>query len=247
MDKALYDEMFALEQRHWWFAAKRQIVLAMLRRFLGTLKGARVYDVGCGCGMMLQELSRLGCAANGLDASETALEYCRARGVPADRCLLPEQPGLPPDSADAVLLLDVLEHVDRDRESFVAAMKLARPGGVGIVTVPAYQWLWTKRDEFHYHKRRYNRQRLRAVLEHDNVRIERLTYCNTNLFPLAMAGRLLAKIVPDKKPKDLSVPAAPVNAMLRWMFAAERWPIAAGVPLPWGLSLLAVVRRKERQ
>ena len=251
MDEALYDEMFRLESAHWWFVAKRRIILSLLKKHLPVSPSSpapRVCDIGCGCGMTLCDLQKQGYQAVGVDASETALSYCAARGVQAVKGSLPDHLGLPPENADAVLLLDVLEHLDDDLAAMLAAIDLLRPGGILIATVPAYQWLWTRRDEFHHHKRRYSLKQWRQLLHDAAARCgaRRLTvsYFNTYLFPPALAGRLAAKVLPQPdRPGDMSIPPLGINRLLAGIFASERLPLCAGIPLPFGLSLLAVMRK----
>lgn len=251
MDEALYDEMFRLESVYWWFVAKRRIILSLLTKYLPVSPSSpppRVCDIGCGCGMTLRELQDHGYQAVGVDASDTALSYCAARGVQAVKGSLPDHLGLPPGQADAVLMLDVLEHLDDDLSAMLAAIDLLRPGGFLIATVPAYQWLWTRRDEFHQHKRRYSLTRWRQTLSDAAARCGSrplmVSYFNTYLFPLAAAGRLASKLLPQPdRPGDMSIPPLGINRLLAGIFASERLPLQAGLPLPFGLSLLAVVQK----
>ncbi len=249
MDKALYEEMYQLEQRHWWFAAKRRIVLSLLESYLPRSQSEdlpRVADIGCGCGMMLRDLLDNGYDAFGIDASEVAREFCRQRGVEVVAGELPGGMDVAPASMDAVLMLDVLEHIDDDAAAFGEAANLVRPGGIVICTVPAYQWLWTPRDEFHHHKRRYNRGQLRTVLcAAENVGVEQLSYMNSLLFPLACVSRMAEKLIRRKdNATDLTVPALGLNRALQAIFQSERRRLSRGRGFPFGLSLVGVVRKQ---
>jgi hypothetical protein len=139
----------------------------------------------------------------------------------------------------------VLEHVEDDAGSLRSAMEIVRPGGIVIATVPAYQFLWTRRDEFHHHKRRYGRAQFRGVLSsHPEGRIQLLSHMNSVLFPMALMERLMRRwICPEKKAATLGLPPAPINWAMETSFASERFLLARGIPLPWGLSLVGVVRR----
>jgi SAM-dependent methyltransferase len=251
MDEVLYDEMYRLESTHWWFVAKRRIVLSLLRKFLPV--GAQgpaplVCDIGCGCGMTLRALQDLGYDALGVDVSDTALAYCAARGVKAIKGSLPGGVDLPPGSADALLMLDVLEHLDDDHAGLLTVMDLLRPGGLLIATVPACPWLWTRHDEFHHHRRRYSMRSWRQTMDRMTActgsRGLLLSYFNTYLFPLVALERLARRIlhVPHRA-GDLSVPPAGINRILTGIFASERLLLCKGLSLPVGLSLLAVVRK----
>ncbi len=238
MEAYLYEEMFRLEERHWWFAAKHQIVLAMLARYLPA--GAKIVDIGCGCGRMLQLLSQRH-EAIGVDASPLAADFARQRGVNVVQGMLPEPIGLPPGEFDAVLMLDVLEHLDDDVTCARAAASLLKPDGILLITVPAYQWLFGPHDVAHHHRRRYTRKTLKHALEDANLQVDYLSYYNAILFPLALVQRSAQRMKRDQT-VSTAPPPAPINALFRSIFASERH-ILGKLPLPFGLSLLAVARR----
>ena len=251
MDEALYEEMYQMELRHWWFAAKHSIVLALLEAFRPGERPdrrMRVADLGCGCGAMLSKLVAGGYDAVGVDTSDLALEFCRARGVPVVKGHLPGEVDLPDASLDAVLMLDVLEHIEDDQAALTSATNLIKPGAIFVCTVPAYSWLWTARDEFHHHKRRYSKrdlvERLRSV---DGLQIVHVSFMNTFLFPLALGGRLLAKALDrHDEATDLSIPRFGLNRLLQAIFEAERYLLTRRWYLPFGLSLVAVARKACR-
>ena len=242
MRDKLYGEMFEMEQRHWWFQAKLTIVASLLKRYLYRSPGQRprIADLGCGCGMMLYQL-RNDYDVVGMDGSPQAIAFCAQRGVKAQLGQLPDQLPFPRHSFDAVMLLDVLEHLERDTETAVAAAALLKPGGILLCTVPAYQWLYSKRDEHHQHFRRYGRRQFARLFNQPSLRLELLSFYNTWLFPLAAASRLATRIIPSDQTKDLRVPPAPINRTMAAIFASER-AFLGRVPLPFGLSLIAVAR-----
>ena len=249
MDQALYDEMYRLEQRHWWFVAKRRIIRSLLERFSPAPSADRkpkVCDLGCGCGMQAAELAARGWDVVGVDASEDALNYCRSRGVEALEGRLPDDIPLERASMDAVLLLDVLEHIDPDAASLAAGAERLKPGGVLIVTVPAYQWMWTARDVHHHHRRRYSRRQFGALIEScDDCGVEFASFFNTVLFPLALVSRVGARLFKrDSATGDLAIPPLGLNGLFRESFGFERHLLRRRVRFPWGLSLVAVLRKK---
>ena len=245
MEAHLYQEMFDQEQRHWWFRAKRRVVLSLLSRTLRVEPGqrAKVADLGCGCGATLAELQEH-YDAIGVDGSELAVDFSRRRGVKVVQGLLPEGLQLPPGQFDAVLMLDVLEHLDDDSACARAAAGLLRPGGVFVVTVPAYQWLFSQHDHAHHHKRRYTASQVRSLLASAGLHVELCSYMNSTLFPLAVTARLADRCRPpkDAAARGLRIPPAPVNALFEWLFAAERH-LLGRLPLPFGLSVIAIARK----
>jgi SAM-dependent methyltransferase len=247
MDPSLYREMYEMESTHWWFCAKHAIVLSLLKRHLSRKSSSRltVCDLGCGCGAMLSALKQAGYAAEGIDNNDNALRYCASRGVKTRKAVLPELAGLEENSYDAVLLLDVLEHLADPKAVLAAALRLARPGGLVICTVPAFQWLWTQRDIFHHHNKRYNRRELLEILRSAGpVGSVWVSYMNTFLFPLAFLERMANRWFEFRnKPKDLHLVARPINSVLSAVFASERFFFVRGIRFPYGLSLVGVVKK----
>ena len=244
MKDEIYEKMYRVEERHWWFCAKRTIITNLLRRYLPCSprqRPLRLADLGCGCGGMLAELPP-GIEGEGLDSSRKAVSFCRARGVTARIGSFPSDIPFERESFDAVIMADVIEHIDDDVAAAAAAARLVRPGGVMIVTVPALPALWSSWDAIHGHKRRYTKGSLAAVLSTTGLTAELISYYNTLLFPFAAAARLLAKALGRKTAGELEVPPRPVNSALRLIFAGERH-LLGRVPLPVGLSLVAICRK----
>jgi SAM-dependent methyltransferase len=253
----LHDE---LEATHWWFVARRKIVLGMLapwlaprrpsvrrdgRRAGGRPRGRpRILDIGCGAGGTLQALSPHG-EVRGLDPSPEIVERARAKaGCEVRVGSLPRDVSYPPGSFDVVTLLDVLEHIEEDEASLAAVRDLLAPGGVLALTVPAFRFLWSGHDVVNEHRRRYTRAELRRKLEGAGLVVRKLSYYNAFLFPPIAAVRLLRGArdgVRDARP-HLGVVPGPLNALLTRVFAAERHVLRVGA-FPFGVSLLAVAER----
>ena len=246
MEHALYDEMFSQETRHWWFLARRTIILSILKRYLdktsNDISACKVLDVGCGCGANLAELSRL-CNATGIEPSFEGLSYCRQRQLHVTKGSLPDNLPVPEEFFDAVLLIDVLEHIDDDCASVSKIHNLLKPDGILLITVPAYQWLYTARDYMHHHKRRYSKKQLHELILSQGFSKEIESYYNFWLFPLACMERISKKILGmDKQETDLVVPPAPINNLMRLIFQSERF-LLPYINLPFGLSLIGVYRK----
>lgn len=240
MEAYLYSDMFKLEQNHWWFAAKHRIVLSMVQRALPAGRGRlKVADLGCGCGRMLQLLSQR-YEAVGVDASPLAVEFAKKRNVKVVQGRLPDDVPLAPGTFDAVLMLDVLEHLDDDVASAAAAAKMLKPGGIFLLTVPAYQWLFGPHDVAHHHRQRYTRGQLELVLREAALEVKYCSYYNTILFPLALVQRAAQRR--KKHPPaqmNTAIPPRPINAMFRAVFTSERH-LLGRMALPFGLSVVAI-------
>jgi SAM-dependent methyltransferase len=243
VDAAYYTTLDAVQERHWWYSARRTILERVLERvFAEGVPSGVLYDLGCGVGANLPLLEKFGRAV-GVDTSEAAVEFCHARGHRNVRQAdLNRLEGIEDGSGSVVVLADVIEHLDDEGPCLRAAHRALAKGGALIVTVPAYQFLWSPADDINHHYRRYTASSLRRVIE-PLFAIEHLTYFNTLLFGMVLVGRLAEKALNRPGDDTAAVPREPVNALLRSVFATE----ARVVPrrrLPFGVSILCVSKKR---
>jgi SAM-dependent methyltransferase len=234
MDERLYELFFKIEETHWWFVARRAILIKYLRHRIGG-KGLTLLDVGCGTGAVLAEASSH-FTAYGMDSSELAIGLCRKRGLTNLYVgTLKEYPAS--RKFDVILLLDVIEHIDDDLDVLQQALARLHESGHVLITVPAYQWLWSSHDVVNHHKRRYTRTRLKTVVSSAGFHVNHLTYFNTLLFPLALLWRVFARLTNKQQTDDFAIPSHPINAVLTAIFRLEQY-VLPYAPLPFGLSVL---------
>lgn len=246
MDQRLLRTMLDVDEHHWWYRGRREVIDQELDR-LGLKPRMEALDAGCGSGRTLQELARYCGSVAGLELDPEAAEVARTQGNFDVRTGRVEELPWATDSFDLITCLDVIEHTPDDTVALRELRRVSRSGGWLILTVPAYQALWSRHDEMNHHFRRYSRARLaRAVLE-AGWRLERMTSFNS----LLLAPAALVRLVQRQRPTDgrytseLHLPPAWLNRMLELPLRAEsRW-LAAGNTLPFGLSLLAVASNPD--
>jgi SAM-dependent methyltransferase len=238
-------EYGGLEEWHWWFRGRRLILETVLNREFERGKSRSILSVGCGPADGLKWLIPLagpGGKVTGLD-----IEPLHARNVPegvefAVGSL--EEASLEPASFDVVLALDVLEHLDDDVNGLKQAVRLVRPGGLLLVTVPALQSLWGGQDVVSEHRRRYTRGSLVRLFDVLDLSGETVSYFNTLLFPLIASVRLgrRAMCFSERAESDFKG-ARPglLNQALEVVFGSEKYLIGR-TPLPIGVSLMATYR-----
>jgi SAM-dependent methyltransferase len=247
-----YQRMYALEDQHWWFRGKRNLVQTLIERyFIGTAKNSSnennlVLDVGCGTGKTLEELSAYGTSI-GFDINNDSLTYCHSRG---HRLIFQATAETPPFNAnlfDLACMLDVLYHreINDDLHVLKNIFCLLKPGGVLLLTDSAFQFLYSQHDCAVHARQRYSKKEMVDKLIEAGFIIERSGYYNFFLFPLAAIYRLLTiRRNKNKVASDLFMPPAFINTLLESVLYLEA-RLLMSVDFPFGLSLFAVARKPQ--
>jgi SAM-dependent methyltransferase len=233
--------MTTSEVGHWWYVAKRRLIAQHWPPLAST---ARCLDVGCGGGAVLLEAGRF-LQAFGVDLSPQALRHGQGEGlsrlVRADASALPFEAG----SFSIAAALDVLEHHPHPERLLEEVRRILTEDGVLIITVPAFQWMWSYADHVLGHYRRYTRSQLAAELKDTGFRIERLSYFHLWLLPVAWLFRRLRSFTGrTQSADDFPVPVF-LNRVLLGVCRIELW-LLSRFDLPFGLSVFAVVRPEQR-
>jgi SAM-dependent methyltransferase len=241
MEKIVYDGIANEEDKHWWFKARREIIVSQLQSL--DLNFEKALDIGCFSGRFLKEIAPMCKERYGVESSEEGNKYWGMRDFTIVRGALPKDIPFPDKTFDIVSALDVLEHVADDRASFQTIYNLLKPHGVLLCTVPAYAFLWSDLDVMTHHYRRYSAQGLRKMLCDTGFSIYKLTYFNTFLFPLIVLVRWLRKFY-TRSGTDMDKPKNIVNLLLYHIFAAEK-PWLLKYTFPFGVSILVIATKNE--
>lgn len=243
MEASEYEQMYRLEDRHWYFAGKRDMVLSLLASNV-TGRNSLVLDAGCGTGRTLAELL-LHYDAVGMEPFAGALSFASKRkGTRLVQGSLEQVPFR--DSVfDAVTALDVLEHCDDDRHALAEIARVLTAGGLLLVTVPAFRWLWSAHDEALHHKRRYSRADLTALVQNCDFEICKISYFNAFVFPFVAVARLVGNALhrSEVRADTDRLPAWAINGFLYGLQCVERAVMKIG-SLPCGVSLVCVARKR---
>lgn len=274
MQRAQFELHAMLEDRHWWFVARRRIIGRIIDQLLSAKAGnttsmaagrpqfaahARevdrplVIDIGCGTGANIAALAdRYRCV--GIDTSPDAIQWAHQK-FPHVRFIQGYAPkdleGLVGE-ASVITVMDVLEHVEDDFELLSSLLAECATGAHLLLTVPADLSLWSKHDETFGHFRRYDADRLAQLWEGLPVECLLLSHYNSRLYPLVKAVRSFNSLFHRSAGDygtDFRLPTAPVNWAFENVFAGEAnvlFDCMAGKQAPYsrGVSLIAVLRRK---
>ena len=239
-DTELLRRLSRMERDHFWFVGRRELVRRLLGRHLGRPQ-TPVLDLGCGTGSMVRELRRMGRPVVGIDMLPDGIGALKA-AVP-DAMVVQADGGLLPVadlSLEAVLALDVIEHVD-DRRVLLEIHRALRSGGLLVLMVPALPRLWSARDVAGGHARRYTRRGLVRLLAETGFEVQEMRYYQFFLLPLVIASRALGRVVAragdweETPPRLLNSVLAAVNIAEVRLGDLVGWPV--------GSSLAAVCRR----
>jgi len=235
MEGGAYAEMYQLEDRHWWFRGRRQLIWALLHHANLPAK-PRILDAGCGTGRNLVEFGSVG-PAQGVDPSPDAVEFCHLRGIENVRSARLEDLPFGAGEFDLLLACDVIEHVPYDDEALGELFRVASAGASLIITVPAYQWMWTEHDVQLHHYRRYTLRMLRERTTAAGWTVVHATYFNSILLPVIAAARAISRLLPRGGHTDLDRTPGILNGVLELPMRLEAALVRRGAHLPTGVSL----------
>lgn len=244
MNTEEYVKLAEVEDRMWYF---RSLHAHVARVVAGAgLKGnARVLDAGCGTGGMILRLreAQPGWKWSGIDFMPIACELARQRcGAGTDIreasvTALPFADG----SFDAVVSADVICQVEEAEAAVKEFFRVLRPGGVVVINVPAYMWMWSYHDDSCQTKHRYTRPELDGLLRAAGFAERWSTHLNALPFPLLWAKRKVWRS--DGETSDMKAYPAIVDAAFRLLVAPEHAWLKAGGRWAWGSSVFAVARK----
>ncbi|HEX8393329.1 MAG TPA: class I SAM-dependent methyltransferase [Longimicrobium sp.] len=245
-----YEDLYALEESMWWFQGMREITAALLEPHCPPGPDRDVLDAGCGTGGMLARLAHYagGGRVAGVDLVADALHFCRERGHRSlARASVVELP-FRDECFDLVTSFDVLVQLPgegSDQQAVREMFRVLRPGGIAFVRAAAYNWLRSDHDRALGSQRRYRLGALAALMEGAGFELERATYANAVLLPVAVVRRMVLKRLGLAAPgSDVARVAPALNRALAAVLRAEaRLLRTPGARLPAGVSAICVARR----
>jgi SAM-dependent methyltransferase len=243
-DASRFEVLAGLEREHFWFTARSRLIVWALRKHFPHAQS--LLEIGCGTGNVLGAIAEAAPALRlaGSEAHASALAFARRR-APGAALLQMDARRIPyRDEFDVVGAFDVIEHIEDDERVLGEMYACCRAGGGAIITVPQHPWLWSYRDEFARHVRRYRRADLLRKLR--AAGFERIWAGSfvTALLPLMALSRLRQK-TPQRFDASSELRVSPaLNRVLGALMGLERRLIEAGLTLPAGGSLLVIAHKR---
>ena len=237
MNNDSYQKMIELEEEHWWFVARRNILNKVINSFCKNK--ASILEIGCGSGGNLEMLSKFG-RLNAIEFDD------EARNVAINKKICTVSKGLLPElsmesTSDIICLFDVLEHIEDDNAALKNIHQLLKTDGLLVLSVPAYMFLWSHHDDASQHKRRYTSKQLKEILTKNGFCIKYSSYFNFFLFPLIAILRFL-KIGSSHEKNDIKKHSLVVNGLLKFIFNLEKFLLPV-IKLPFGVSIVFVAQK----
>jgi len=242
-DLTPYDVESKVESFHWWFVVRRKLLKSILSS--GTVhKTTLTLDIGCGAGSNLVTLVSEGLDAIGLDRSIYALTLIRSkREVPLLAGDLNDLP-IKTRSVGLVIAMDILEHLQDDAKGITELYRVLSEGGIIIVTVPAFNFLWGTQDIVTGHIRRYSRRQITKKLRAGGFDVLKSSYFNFFLFFPILIARRIVRLLNLKIRSENEVNFSLLNSILKTLFSVEVY-LLKYMSFPFGVSILCIARKNE--
>jgi SAM-dependent methyltransferase len=240
------DNCLPIETASFWYSHRNRAITAAVQRY--PPHDGPIFDVGAGNGHVTEALERCGFSAVAIEPNPAGAANAVTRHVSHVVC-----GGLPSsafrlNTAGAIGLFDVIEHVKDDREFLQALRPYVKVGGRLYITAPAYQWLWSENDSRSGHYRRYTLAMLREVVTAVGYDVEYATYIFWALpLPIFLLRTLSSKSPADRATVSRSrrqhgIGGALLPRIAEACFAFEGKRIARGRSIPFGGSCLLVAK-----
>ena len=238
MEKSEFKKMQVYENTHWWYTARRELIIQLIPKKVKTM-----FEIGTGTGKNLFEFKKRGILVEGLEIDKTAAEEAKKRNLkvhckPIEKFYFQKK-------YDLVLMADVLEHLKNDEAILKKLSKAINKNGIIMLTVPAFQSLFSRHDELCHHYRRYNKKQLELILKKAGFEIEFISYWNFFLFAPIAIIKLIKKSFGKTTESDMNDTPKAINWVLKNILKLENFIIKQKIHLPFGISLVCIAKPKK--
>lgn len=244
MNKSYVAQYARLEREHWWFRVRRDIIMQEIQQVIPAQKKLRILNVGAAAGASTEWLQAWGEVVS-VEPDPAFIEMLHLQGWNPVQASVT---ALPFDSAsfDLVCAFDVIEHVENDALAVRELLRVCRIGGRVVLTVPAFQSLWSPHDVVNAHFRRYRLSELQQLIQQvQGTRIIRRTYFNSILLIPVWCLRKWQQLTDtNRRTADFEEfgRSGWMNRWAGWFFSLEI-PLLRRMRFPAGISCLLLAEK----
>lgn len=241
MDVSEYRNIFENEESHFFYVGNHRVILSLVEKYTKA-QDLKILDAGCGTGFLAKKLENCG-NIEAVDISPEALKFAKKRGIKVKQASVTQLP-FKMNTFDLVVSVDVIYHKDVDeRKALSEFFRVLKPGGVLVLRVPANKWLNLRHDAHVHTRERYSKGELLEKLKIPGFKIEKISFVNFVLLPLAVIRYLFERLNPDREASSGIEKTPPfINTVLTFILFIEALLIAK-LNFPFGLGLIAVCRK----
>ena len=238
----------SLEEKHWWFIARREMLLRLIKQYFQHRKDIKILEIGCSGGPLLKGLLSEGYSQIfGIDISKKAVQLCKERDLKNVFLMDGVKPHFDSEKFDLIIASDVLEHIQNDHKAVKEWKGISKKGGIIICFVPALEILWSKHDEDNEHCRRYTKKGLEAIFTKNGFMIIRSSYWNIALFLPTLLYRFLLKfILKSFTSNQLKESNYFLNFLLTQLLRIENVLLNIGLNYPIGISVFVIAQKPKK-
>lgn len=244
--KKTEQEIFnSIGKDYWWLAGKYDIIADLISRYINKPSSERrkILDFGCGPGHIADYLTPYG-ELYGLDFSEDAIRLAKDRGYTNLLVSQGERTPYSDGTFDAIIAIDVLEHIEKDTDAMIEMRRILKPGGQIFFSLPAYKFLWGYHDTMYGHFRRYTVKEISKKFIASGFDVPQVSYVEPIfIFPLFFLRKIKDKLKMRKD--DFSILPPWLNNLLRKMIGSEKYILRFG-NIPFGVSIVGVVNKNDK-
>lgn len=248
----VFQFLYDAEETNFWFISRNRVIKQLFGRYIGN-KPAAILEIGCGTGYVLKGLKTRfpNYILTGSEIHLEGIKFAQKR-LPTIEFIQLDAMEMPFENTfEGVGAFDVLEHIEEDVRVMKEVYKALKPNGYFVISVPQYQWMWSTTDDIAFHKRRYSRKELIGKLENAGFEVIYIGSFVFALFPFMYISRFFKKSKEGNENNNHEeLTELKINPFLNTVFLAvmkiDEVLIRLGRSLPFGGSLIAVARKKER-
>ena len=241
MEKKVYERHIKNQKTHWWFSVRRELISKFIKRYSKNKK-LKILDYGCGSGTNIKALTKFG-DVYCYEKDKRTLDYLSSE-YKEDKKVTIIKNLKRQIKYDLIILADVLEHIKEDSNALKTLKKFLKPQGQILITVPAYNFLFSKKDEVLKHFRRYGYNEIKNLIS-KNFKILRITFFNTLLFfPIALITFIFKIFRVDYIEDVENTPNKLINNLLYYIFSIELFFLKY-IDFPFGVSIIIVGEKKN--